>query len=147
MCWETSVLLPKNISVIYMYAFYVNISLYTVFKRKSYLEECHCPPACDWLPIESLWKHVSVLANNYRKHVVSFQVLLPKKGHGDLELGCYHGSLVGKVGMVWLWTRVERGQREAGWSWSLCPCPTTPVSVTTLPITVLTIWRWRLKPM
>lgn len=27
-------LLSKNTSVIYMYAFYVNISLYTVFKRK-----------------------------------------------------------------------------------------------------------------
>lgn len=47
------------------------------------------PPACDLLHIEFLWKHLISLGQHYRKHVVSFQVLLPKKGHGDLELSCY----------------------------------------------------------
>lgn len=159
MCWETSVLLSKNTSVIYMYAFYVNISLYTVFKRKSYLEECHCPPACDLLHTEFLWKHLVSLGHQLWKHVVSFQFVLPKKGHRDLELSWYHDSLMGKVIMVWLWTRVvsahtpalcllwRGGNRELGWSWSFCPCPTAPVSVTVLPITVLTISRSCLKHM
>lgn len=79
MCWYTSVLLSKNTSVIYIYAFYVTISLYPVFKRKSYLEECHCPLACDLLLTKFLWKQ-SVLANNYMKYVVSFQFLLPREG-------------------------------------------------------------------
>lgn len=50
-------LLPENTCVIYMF----NISLYAGVERKSYLEECHCPLACDLLHREFLWKYLASL--------------------------------------------------------------------------------------
>lgn len=70
-----------------MYAFYVNISSYAVFKRKGYLEECHCPLAGDSLHIECFWRHlVSLGQQTIGSMLVSFQFLLPKEDHRALEL-------------------------------------------------------------
>lgn len=81
-------LLPENTCVIYMF----NISLYAGVERKSYLEECHCPLACDLLHREFLWKYLASLGQQlYEGNMWSVSnLLLPKGDHRALEFSWYH---------------------------------------------------------
>lgn len=81
-------LLPENTCVIYMF----NISLYAGVERKSYLEECHCPLACDLLHREFLWKYLASLGQQlYEGSMWSVSnLLLPKGDHRALEFSWYH---------------------------------------------------------
>lgn len=54
----TSVLLSKDTSVIYMYAFYVNLSLCAVFKKEELLGGVPLSPACDLIQTDFLWKNL-----------------------------------------------------------------------------------------